>query len=365
MEFTIPNINYLTIDLMECIAQGNKVGKRLKRLEMMMNFEMEDKTRTRALKLLTKHWEEETKTIKERKKERQIIMQTFYNLNKNCSVDKILKELNELGKEKDDTERIKKFMQDDSNGVHFIPDEIELLADNEDEKEEVTIIKNALTKHINNDGVIYYKMCVFMYYHLLPAVREDFVINKMMEDGDLLFILKGGAATAKLLIQTIPELSEEILDMYGRGGDNDTGFILNPDLPNLDILTVYLRFVVLDRMVKLRDVAWNLIKDDIKTKGFKYGTISNARSKDVRRVEDKMVFGTEWNDLMITSNRLCYVKDSKVISFYLIRFKKPLLIDSHYRSMSEILDISISAPGDYRTSLHFKELQRSLTTVRI
>jgi len=94
-------------------------------------------------------------------------------------------------------------------------------------------IEAALTAGLNRDLTLY-KITTGVMRRIWSRICKHYIFAPLVKSRDLLLVHKGGIAQRLVLLQHFPELSDEIKQYFGFGGDNDVNLLLNPAFPEFE-----------------------------------------------------------------------------------------------------------------------------------
>jgi hypothetical protein len=101
-------------------------------------------------------------------------------------------------------------------------------------------ISGELTKALNCDDTVYDLTCVYV-VRLIRELFKDLTLGPLLLTREIVFVLKGSMAQKRVFCQLYPQYAEQIMATFGFGGDNDCGFLINPDMDDFDKIHELLR----------------------------------------------------------------------------------------------------------------------------
>jgi hypothetical protein len=221
--------------------------------------------------------------------------------------------------------------------------------------------KNNLLTHWVNSGQVSYQLVMEIAFTISRRVRD--VFPKECNRGDIFLMLKGGVVWGKSLQDRMMDFEQRIstseINSLFKSGDNDTGLMINPQLPNAKniyhLLNEIVRNTLEEEVLKygFDSLNWKKITDSLDSNKQPIVGVFESRSninittgflqKEIKTVPTTL-------PVYVSSNEVEFATFN-VIKFYLHRMKIAFISHTKEKLSAELFDVSVMNP-DSETSLY-------------
>jgi hypothetical protein len=228
---------------------------------------------------------------------------------------------------------------------------------------------NSLTQWVNS-GQVSYQIVMEIAFTISRRVRD--VFPDECKRGDIFLMLKGGVVWGQSLQDRMIDFDQKIpteeINRVFKSGDNDTGLLINPLMPNAKNVYYLLNDIVRDTLEKevlkygFDSPNWKKIQDSLDSSNQPIIGVFKPRSNiEITTGFLRKTIKTSPTVLpvYVSSNEIEFVTNN-VIKFYLHRMKISFVSVDNEQLSAELFDISITDPDSESALYEFQKYHKSV-----